>query len=54
MNGASTGFAGAVFDGRFLYLVPYNDFQADGYVTRFDTKTPSSMPLGPAFHGSFL
>ncbi len=48
-------FAGAVFDGRYLYLVPWLD--ATGYsgtVARFDAKTPPSMPKLPSFFGSFL
>jgi len=43
-------FFGAVFDGRYLYLVP------EGYtnVARFDARTPSAMPALPEFHGSFF
>ncbi len=31
------GFAGAVFDGRYMYFVPLDTFQHDGVVARFDT-----------------
>jgi hypothetical protein len=43
-------FFGAVFDGRYLYLVPYGTTN----VARFDARTPSAMPALPAFHGSFF
>lgn len=53
-------FRGAVFDGRFLYLVPYaggggggHNGNNSGIVVRFDAKSPSAMPKLPAFHGSF-
>jgi hypothetical protein len=46
----AAGFAGAVFDGRYVYLVP----NAGSVVARFDAKTPASMPCLPGFHGSFL
>lgn len=32
--------SGAIYDGRFLYYVPW----LSGILTRFDTKTPSSLP----------
>ena len=32
------GFAGAVFDGRYLYLMPNNNGAADGVAARFDTQ----------------
>jgi hypothetical protein len=44
----ASAFAGAVFDGRFLYLVP----NVNGMMLRFDAKTPASMP--PGYNGSFL
>ncbi len=44
------GFCGAVFDGRYLYLVPWVGVT----VARFDAKSPPSMPSLPGFHGSFL
>jgi hypothetical protein len=51
-NFASTvsGFFGAVFDGRYLYLVP----EGNTIAARFDARTPSQMPSLPAFHGSFF
>ena len=49
------GFQGSVFDGRYLYLVPYwTGGSYSGNVFRFDAKTPPSMPNLPAFHGSFF
>jgi hypothetical protein len=40
-NPAAKGFAGLVFDGRYLYLVPYYDGTAySGLVTRYDTTAP--------------
>jgi hypothetical protein len=47
---AAPSFAGAVFDGRYLYFVP----ASGGIVARFDAKNPPAMPNLPAFHGSFL
>jgi hypothetical protein len=44
-------FAGAVFDGRYVYLVPY---VGSHVVARFDAKSPPSMPKLPGFFGSFL
>lgn len=32
------GFAGAVFDGRYLYLMPNNNGTPDGVAARFDTQ----------------
>lgn len=37
---AATGFAGAVFDGEYVYFVPYNTTLA----VRFHAKTPPSLP----------
>jgi hypothetical protein len=51
------GFAGAVFDGRYVYLVPFDNAggdMADGIVARFDAKTPPCLPDLPGFTGSFL
>jgi hypothetical protein len=42
-------FFGAVFDGQYMYFVPY----FTGIVTRFDARTPSSLPGLPGFYGSF-
>jgi hypothetical protein len=50
VDSGAKGFAGAAFDGRYVYFVPY----AGTAVARFDAKTPPSMPKLPAFHGSFL
>jgi hypothetical protein len=49
VNAGAKGFAGAAFDGRFLYFVPADQ----GIVARFDAKTPPALPPGYA-HGSFL
>jgi hypothetical protein len=47
-------FGGAVFDGRYVYLVPLLDNAGpSGVVVRFDAKTPPSMPPLPQYHGSF-
>ena len=48
--GAIAGYAGSVFDGRYLYLVP----SGDGKVARFDAKTPAWMPKLPGWNGAFL
>jgi hypothetical protein len=32
------GFSGAAFDGRYVYLVPYDNDARDGVVARYDTK----------------
>jgi hypothetical protein len=50
LNASALGFAGAAFDGRYLYLVP----SVSGIVARFDARTPSSLPTLPAFYGSFF
>lgn len=42
-------FAGAVFDGRYLYVLPTQDPS----IARFDAKTPPALPPLPEFHGSF-
>lgn len=41
-------FVGAVFDGRYLYLMP----EEGGGALRFDARSPPSMPKG--YSGSFL
>jgi hypothetical protein len=48
-NSAATQFQGAVYDGRYLYLLPHGTT-----VARFDTKTTTWMPALPDFSGSFL
>jgi hypothetical protein len=47
---AAGGFFGAVFDGRYLYLVPHSGSVA----ARFDARTPQAIPKLPGFSGSFL
>jgi len=46
VNGLSTaGYAGAVFDGRYVYFVPYqNNVSAHGRVLRLDTEGNFSAP----------
>lgn len=44
------GFAGAVFDGEYLYVVP----DSDSVVLRFPARTPRHMPALPDFFGSFF
>lgn len=46
------GFRGAIFDGRYVYLVPFNNGNPDGVVARFDAKSPASLP--PNYSGSFF
>jgi hypothetical protein len=41
LNGASKGFYGGIFDGRFIYFVPNNN----SLVTRYDTVLPFSTPI---------
>jgi hypothetical protein len=50
----ASGFSGAVFDGEFVYFVPYENPSLDGIVARFDSRTPPAMPKLPDFHGSFF
>jgi hypothetical protein len=39
------GYAGAVFDGRYIYFTPdYNDLGMSGNVLRFDAKLPRAVP----------
>jgi len=38
VNANAKGFAGGIFDGRYVYLVPYYDITWDGLVTRYDTQ----------------
>ncbi|MBS0625614.1 MAG: hypothetical protein JSS32_06155 [Verrucomicrobia bacterium] len=43
VNSLSNGFNGAIFDGRYVYYVPYlNVVTRSGLVTRFDTTLPFS------------
>ncbi len=48
-GGVPQDFNGAVFDGQYLYLIPFNN----GVVARFKVKDSPSQPALPAFHGSF-
>jgi len=45
VNANATGFIGAVFDGRYLYLVPgtQNDNTPSSTVARFDAKQPPAL-----------
>ncbi len=45
VNAGAKGFAGATFDGRYLYLVPYDNGARDGIVTRYDTQAPFGMAM---------
>lgn len=41
----AAGFVGAVFDGRYLYFVPFlNRVGFDGLVARYDTQAPFAAP----------
>jgi len=50
------GMYGAVFTGRYLYLVPYvpGGPGAARWAVRFDAKTPPALPALPAHFGSFF
>jgi len=40
------GYAGGVFDGRYIYFVPYlNNGNSNGTVVRYDTLFPFNVPL---------
>jgi hypothetical protein len=41
VNANSKGFRGAVFDGRYVYFVPYNNGSYFGQITRYDTGSPA-------------
>jgi len=45
----ASGFWGAVFDGQYMYFVPYET----GVVTRFHARATPALPSLPEFHGSF-
>ena len=49
VNAHSKGFIGAVFDGRYVYLVPNSDEQPHGQVTRYDTAAPFTSPSSWSF-----
>jgi hypothetical protein len=50
LSSNASGFFGAVFDGRYLYLVP----DVGTYVARFDALCPPSTPSLSASYGSFF
>jgi hypothetical protein len=50
LTGSPRWFGGAVFDGQYLYLVPFGTSVA----VRFAARTTRAMPQLPAFTGSFL
>jgi hypothetical protein len=50
LSSNATGFFGAVFDGRYLYLVP----DVSTYVARFDARCPPTVPGLSASYGSFF
>jgi len=43
-NAGYTGFKKAVFDGRYIYFVPYNNGSATGYLARYDTRGALTQP----------
>ncbi len=45
----SRGFAGLLFDGRYIYLLPFCNGQHHGQVTRYDTTAPFSNPESWSF-----
>jgi hypothetical protein len=47
--GTPGSLGGAVFDGEYLYLIPFSS----GIFGRFHARTPASLPALPEFHGSF-
>ena len=49
-GGRPQSYGGAVFDGQYLYLIPFGTAQA----ARFQARADTMMPPLPAFHGSFL
>jgi len=38
------GFQGALFDGRYVYFVPYRNINFSGVVLRFDARQPQQLP----------
>lgn len=44
------GFAGSVFDGRYIYFMPYFNSAYDGLVTRYDTKASFTAPASWTTH----
>jgi hypothetical protein len=59
VNAGAVGFAGAAFDGRYVYLARFDaPLGSHGTVARFDAKNPPSMPKLPGWFtwgpGSFF
>jgi hypothetical protein len=52
ISSGAGGFTGATFDGRYVYFVPFNDGAQDGYVLRFDARSPPALP--PTAGSSFF
>jgi hypothetical protein len=50
LNAKSKGFVGAVFDGRYVYFVPYHNAEPQGQVTRYDTKGSFVAPTSWRFY----
>jgi hypothetical protein len=50
LSGSPRWFGGGVFDGQYLYFVPFGTSIA----VRFTARTSRAMPQLPAFNGSFL
>ncbi len=50
VNANSAGFAGAVFDGRYIYLVPQLPTGVNGQITRYDTTLPFNQAASYAVY----
>jgi hypothetical protein len=44
VNAQAKGFAGAVFDGRYMYFIPNYNGASDGIVMRLDTQASFTVP----------
>ncbi|MBS0626538.1 MAG: hypothetical protein JSS32_10860 [Verrucomicrobia bacterium] len=44
VNSNSKGFRGIVYDGRYIYLIPYSIATSTGQITRYDTTLPLTSP----------
>ena len=40
INANSNGFCGGIFDGKYIYLIPYNNGSFFGQITRYDSSAP--------------
>ena len=49
LNSASRGFIDALFDGRYIYFVPFHNDAHHGQVTRYDTRGGFDDPASWAF-----